>query len=149
MPTVTVACKVPNGLILRLFNMAEHDEPVMGGGTKTVKKAVQTGEQVTVAGPATPFGVAPRYPIIGGYAMTPNVDADFFTAWLKQNADHDVVKKKLIFASEKVDSVAAKANDHESVLSGLQPLVPDDDKRIPRSSNPSLSPVKTMDTKAA
>ncbi|TXH35298.1 MAG: hypothetical protein E6Q98_16025 [Rhodospirillaceae bacterium] len=145
--TVTVACKIPNGLILRVFDMVDHDVPVMGGGTKTTKKAVQRGGMVKVNGPATPFGQAPRSQIVGGYALTHNVPAEFFKDWLKQNAEHDAVKNGLIFGHEKFDAVHGRAEDGKKVVSGMHPLIPDKDPRIPRGPNPNVSAPSTADLK--
>lgn len=123
--TVSVACKMPSGLILRLFRMEDYSEPVMGGGTRTSQRAVQVDEPVRIHGVAVPFGRFPRTPIIGGYAITPNVDAEFFAEWLKQNAEHDVVKNNLIFTHDKPDFVEKRARDNEKRLSGLEPLNPE------------------------
>lgn len=138
MATVTVACKLPHGLMLRLFRMEEHDEPVMGGGTKTVKRAVAIGETLTILGVAAPFGKSPKAQIVGGYALTPGVDADFFKAWMDQNKDSAVVRNKLVMHHEKPDMVAKKAEELAAIRSGLEPLTPDSDPRIPRG-------VKTAD----
>lgn len=123
--TVTVACNLPNGLILRVFNMAERSEPVMGGGTKIAQYAVQAGEPVTVHGAAVPFGAPPRVTTAGGYALTPNVDAEFWAKWLEQNKDHDAVKNGLIFALPRQDSAAKEAENRSKVKSGLEPLDPE------------------------
>ena len=40
--------KHPAGIIMRLFNMEEFDEPVYGGGIKKKQRAVMTGEPVQV-----------------------------------------------------------------------------------------------------
>jgi hypothetical protein len=132
MPTVTVACKLPHGLVLRLFAMEDHDEPVMGGGTKTVKRAIAIGDPVTIHGVATPFGQVPKAPIVGGFALTAGVDAEFFAAWLKQNAKSAVVRNGLIFGHEKPETAQKKAAEMADLRSGLEPLVPDKDPRIPR-----------------
>jgi hypothetical protein len=139
----TVACKIPNGLVLRVFRQIEQHEPVMGGGTRPVKRAQMVGDPVKVHGPATPFGEAPKCLIVGGYAMTPNVDTEFFAKWLEQNADADAVKNNLIFASEKRGYVEGEAKTHEVALSGLEPISPGSDKRIPKG-NRSVSGIETM-----
>ena len=131
MALCSVACKIPNGLNLRVFQMVDHDEPVMGGGTKTVKRAQQIGEIVKVHGPATPFGQAPLCPISGGYAITRNIDADFFALWLSQNADHDAVKNNLIRHHEKYQNVHDEAKAFAKTKSGLEPIDPASDSRIP------------------
>lgn len=120
--TVSVACKMPNGLQLRNFEMTSRQEPVMGGGTREVKFAAHTGESVTVYGPATPFGQAPRCLIVGGYAITPGIDADFFAKWLKDNAESDIVKNRVVFAHEKNDVTTDKAKAQAEVKSGMEPV---------------------------
>ena len=144
MAFTTVACKLPNGLLLRVFDWAEHDEPVMGGGFRTVKRASPIGEPVKIHGPATRFGEAPKTAISGGYALTPNVDADFFARWLEQNADHhDAVKNHLIFASDKRQVAHDEAREKKDILSGLEPLIPGKDRRIPRANSANLSAIET------
>ena len=139
---VTVACKIPTGLILRNFEMVEHSEPVMGGGTKATKGARQIGGSVKIHGCSAPFGQLPAVPLAGGYALTPNIDKQFIDEWMKQNAESDIVKNKLIFTHDKAEFVHKRAQDNASLNSGLQPLVPDADARIPRS-------IKTGDKKVA
>lgn len=128
---VTVACKLPHGLVLRVFEFEETQEPVMGGGTRTAKRAVQRGPRVVINGNATDRGPNPRLKQVvdgtganPGYALTHNVDKDFFDAWLKQNADSDVVVNKLIFAASQPDRVADKAREMVAIKSGLEPVDP-------------------------
>lgn len=123
--TVSVACKLPNGLALRVFTMIPHSEPVMGGGVRETELAVQHGETVTLKGYAAPFGMAPEAPVAGGYAITTGVDADFWATWLAQNAEHPAVKNGLIFAAERIDSVQKQAKEQAEVRCGLEPLDPD------------------------
>jgi len=130
--TITVACKVPNGLKLQVHEMHDFDEPVMGGGTKTVPRATPIGEPVFIAGTAAPFGQMPKAEIVGGYALTRNVDADFFAKWMEQNKDSAVVRNHLIFAHTSAAKVRDQANDQADVRSGLEPIAPDTDPRIPR-----------------
>ena len=115
--TVTVACKLPTGLHLDL--MADADAE---GRRSAMPKA-----RVTIKGCALPVGVvlpedAPR--VLGGYALTPEVDEDFWNAWLKQNADYGPVKQNLIFALPKLGSAEAKAREQSAVVSGLEPINP-------------------------
>lgn len=128
--TVTVACKVPNGLILRLFDMVDVEEPVMGGGVRVVKRARPRDGQVTLNGPAVPYGE--RRPAgAGGYAYTFGVDAEFFEEWLKQNAETDVVRNELVKHAASRSRLDGVCRDLKDVRSGLEPITPDKDKRIP------------------
>lgn len=141
--TVTVACKHPAGLLLRLFDLEDGTEPVLGGGSRAIKVPVQKGETVRINGPAVPFGKQPGYYVFGGYALTPNIDADFMTRWMKDNADHPLVKNNLIFVRGSENVAKDQAKEQAGVLSGLEPLAvsmdpnaPSKDPRIPRAIRP-------------
>ncbi len=121
--TVNVACKLPNGLILHLDKLEEVTETVPGG-SRTVKRAVPLPERVTINGTAIKRGEMPAFVIKGGYAITQNVDGEFWDEWLKQNAESDLVKNKLIFAHGSAQHVAGQANELKDLKSGLQPLKP-------------------------
>lgn len=127
MPEVTVALKHPNGIILRLFEMVETQEPVMGGGFRTFKLARQKGPQVRINGNAHPQDKAPLQPLAGntGFALTYGIDKAFWDEWLAQNKDTDLVKNGLIFAHEKESNTTAQAKAHASLKSGLERMDPD------------------------
>lgn len=119
---VTVACKLPSGLRLRLYKMEEYSEPILGGGTRTAKRAVQVGAEVLLHGTATRHGQVPDFLIVGGYALTQNVDKDFFDEWLRLNGDLDAVRNNLVFAMATEGEARARATEQSKILSGLQPL---------------------------
>ena len=121
---VTVACKVPNGLLLRIFNMAPAREQTPTG-YRDIERAEQVGDTIKINGPAVKFGQIPEHTIIGGYALTPNVNKDFFEKWLHQNSDHPSVRAGLIFANAKPAMVTGQAKEQKALLSGLEPLNPD------------------------
>lgn len=127
--TVTVACKLPNGLHLQLATTEEVSEPVMGGGWKTVRRSRFVGMRHSVHGSAFRIDRAPAHAIIGGYGLTPNVPADFFAQWLEQNADLDAVRNNLVFALSKPEGAAARAREQRDVASGLEPISP---SKLPR-----------------
>jgi len=149
--TVTVACKLPNGLKLQLYRQEEGYEPVQGGGTRKIVRHVPVDEPVTVFGPATPVGQAPRTLIFGGYALTPNVSKEFMDEWLQQNQKLDAVKNGLIFVQKDTHAAQDQATEQKSVKSGLEPLHPDPKKepRTPKVPNANLSPIEREDTPAA
>jgi hypothetical protein len=148
--TLTVACKLPNGVVLHLDDMVDEVEPV---SFKTVKIARRRPETVTVHGCAVPVGTPlPAHQIHAGYALTPGVDADFWAEWLKQNKDTTMVKNNLIFAMPTREAIEAKTTEHKAQRSNLEPLDPTfkvgvngaiipNDPRYPRSMNPNLSAV--------
>lgn len=127
--TVCVACKKPGGILMRVFEFRDKDEPLMGGGYKTVKEAVQKGGAVFVHGPTVPFGKFPEVPVVGGYALTPNIDAEFAVEYMRQNAESDLVRNRIIYAVDKPETATRLAKEQESIRSGLEPLDPN---RLPR-----------------
>lgn len=118
--SVTVACKLPHGLILRLFKQIDIRVPVLGGGFQNEKRAQQIGESVTIKGNASPQGLSPEHKVVGGYGLTSGVDAEFFREWLKQNEDSDAVRNGLIFANEKAEHVTGQAKEQRALRSGLE-----------------------------
>ena len=130
--TVTIGCKLPHGLMLQAYEMVSVRRLLMGGGGyEEVSEARPKGNAVRIRGVAHPVDRAPRHQIIGGYALTHNVDADFWAAWLKANHDFDPVVKGLLFATEKPASAEAKAKEQRAIKSGFEPLNPDKDLRAP------------------
>lgn len=129
--TVTVALKLPHGLICRLHTMVDVEEPLPGGGTKTVKRAQPTGVTFKLNGYLRPArGDEPPPPAMpGAFALTHNIDKDTFEEWMRQNQDLDLVKNKLIFASEKADYVRREAHEHEGLKCGLEPI---DRSKLPK-----------------
>lgn len=123
--TVTVACKLPHGVELRVFRMETTNEPVMGGGSREVSKAQQVGESVIIAGVAHPQGGAPRATIAeGGYALTPGVPKDFWEKWLADNKGSDMVRNGMIFAAGAEGSVRAQSRERKDERSGAERLDP-------------------------
>jgi|SRR5579885_152800 len=143
--TLTVACKMPHGLELRLFDMVETTVPVVGGGMRKVKEARQRPETVTIKGYAAEFGKVPAAEVEGGFALTHGVDADFWDAWLAANADSDIVKKGLIFALPTVEGVRSESKNRRSLRNGLEPFAKDGDPRAPRRTSNVTAGAATAD----
>lgn len=146
---VTVACKLAMGIVMQLYEMRDTMENVSGGNSRVVKIAHPVGKAVTVRGNSTAFGI--QKPLIGGYALTPNVDKDFFDQWLRQNKDADYVKNGMVFAHGSRDHIEGMAEDRKDVKSGLEPLDMTmiqkgtrqiaKDARIPRTRNRNLTDI--------
>jgi hypothetical protein len=98
MPTVTVACKLPNGLQLEL----KGHPPVKLNGT------------------AVHYGTPPV--AVNGVALTHNVDADFWARWSKEYKNYTPVRLGLIFAGANDSDVIAQAAELRDVKTGLEPL---------------------------
>jgi hypothetical protein len=93
--TVTVACKLPNGLQIHV------------GETKlTLNGANQPGARF-------------------GFGLTTDVDADFFKTWVEHHATFPAVKNGSIFAfgseADAVDAARERMNDSR-VMTGQEPL---------------------------
>jgi hypothetical protein len=128
---VNVACKLPNGLLLRLFLMVPRSEATPTGSRNTIVSE-QIGPTVRLNGFARAWGVIPDYPIIGGYAITKNVPKEFFDTWLEQNKHAPFVKNKLVWAYEQLDKVEGQAKEWKDTKSGLEPLDPN---KLPPTGN--------------
>lgn len=130
--TVTIANKLPYTMTLRLHRATVQHENVMGGGTREVKVYEPTGEQITINGAGHPINAAPGKPIVGGYALTQGVSADFWRNWLAQNPDHDAVKNRLLFAMERQSHAEGVAQEQASIWTGLEPMTRGPDARLPQ-----------------
>jgi hypothetical protein len=153
--TVTVACKIPQGIILQLQRPAERMEDTRDG-PRPRTYWVKFGEIFFVRGPAYPVGTIPkgfRRPPIneGGYALTNGIPADFWEQWAEQNAKADFVvapdgaEHGMIFAYPDMEDAASAAREQEKLLSGLEPISTDEDDkgklidpRLPRPENAGL-----------
>lgn len=122
--TVTVACKLPHGLMLEVVDPAVFADVNPQNGVV----ARPPGKRVHVAGCARPIGVplpddAPQ--VVGGYALTQGVPAAFWEQWLAQNEEAPFVKQKLIFAHEKAGAAVGEAKEKREVRSGFEGMNPD------------------------
>lgn len=94
--TVTVGCKLPNGLILEV-----------------------DGKTVELSG-------ANSSVVVGGHGITRDVDAALWDAWLKEHSERDMVKNGFVFAHEKIASTNAEAEEKSDNKTKLEPMAPDD-----------------------
>lgn len=123
--TVTVACKVPNGLHL---DLCDTEGRVLKRVTVRGNAAQRLVERANDSGRmATSF--EPVSSVREGFGLTPNVDADFWESWLKQNANYAPVAAGLIFAHATPAYVASKATERAEVMSGMEPINPNGDRR--------------------
>lgn len=142
--TCTVACKMPNGLILKLCAKEVRQEPVMGGGTREVDFYVPIGDGVRIYGTEVPFGATPRVYNSGGYALTPGVDAEFMREWMDQYKLSDIVKSKMIFVQSTEERARDQGREMHETRSGLERIDPDN---LPREFRGRIE--KATEKKAA
>lgn len=138
---VIVACKLGVAYYdIQHSKIVEKFEQNMQGG-KTIKEANRVGAVVRLRGTAYPRGTPPQgFPtapiIVNGAALTMGVDRAWFEEWLDQHKLDPIVMNKMVFAHATLDGVTGEAKDLEAVLSGLDPINPKGDARIPKSSRP-------------
>ncbi len=120
--TVTVACKLPQGIVIRDFVERTENEPVPGGGTRQVKVFRPIGAHIRIKGPSVPGPFIRRVEIVGGYAISEGIPADVFQRWIDWNKDSAMVRNELIYGHENGNRVRAWAKDREDVRSGMEPL---------------------------
>lgn len=150
--TVTVMCKIPNGLRLRLQKKVKR--PVAGkDGLEMVEFSEFYGRAYYVRGPAYPIAPPAGYPkppvTEGGYAATTGIPADFWADWLEQNKHADYCRPPdgadcgFIYAEPDLESAIAVARENEKLLTGLQPMSIETDKNgrfvDPRAPRPLMS----------
>jgi len=122
--TVTVACKLPHGLILRVFRKVERQMPVMGGGFRTESVHEPLEQTYTVYGWSHPQNAAPHCTIVGGYAMTPGIPKEHWDLWMSQNKHSDMVKNQMIFAYDSMAKATGESKDRAGVKSNIERLDP-------------------------
>jgi hypothetical protein len=146
--TVTVACSLPTGHILQIYDIEESEQVLPNG--RTFKENIATVNlehgQWHLNGAALDYGAlaggnVPDYRVIKGsapgtgYGLTMGVPRDFWEAWLKQNATSPLVKNRLIFAASTEDAAVGEARDYKDLRSGLQGLDQKGDYRVPSGRN--------------
>jgi hypothetical protein len=128
--SVTVACKIPQGLKLQLQHKISRPMPAgRGGDNDYVMTDVNVfgGPAYHVFGPSMPAmgGIPDGYilppALEGGFAFTPGIPADFWEKWLEQNRLADYVLNRMIFALDPAGA-KAKATELKAEKSGLEPL---------------------------
>ena len=144
--TVVVACNLPNGLILQIYDV-EVEETVLPNG-RVIKENVSTlnlehGQYalngmvefstLSVAGREVPDyrvikGSAPGT----GYALTTGIPRDFWERWLHDNERNPIVLNRHVFAQGTEARAVANAREFKDFKSGFQGLSQQGDSRVPR-----------------
>lgn len=136
--TLTVGCRLPNGIILRTFELV--DTPEVGPTqTRHVKMARFTGREFKINGNSFAQNQAPKFGQIDnhGYALTHGVPADLWNEWKEQNKDADILKFGHIFAHGEEKSVRAEATEKKDVKTGLERLDP---RKLPKKIEKADTP---------
>lgn len=144
--TVTVACNLPQGHILQLYDIETVEQVLPNGrsikenyctlnlerGQWHIRGVVNRSALSAVgAGDILPDdyrvirGAAPDT----GYALTYGVPRDFWEEWLRRNADSPLVKGKHIFAASTENRAVGQAREFKEFKSNFQGLDPAGDYR--------------------
>lgn len=134
---VTVLCRLPSGVTLELHdldalkNRASSDAPIM--------QPPAPRASVTLNGAKHDPSYHPLDSRLLGRAGRTHVEADFWNAWLKQNAQSALVTRKLVFAETtpaKADSAVAELATEKTGLEGNDPnALPRDIAAMDKSEN--------------
>jgi hypothetical protein len=125
--TVVVGCKLPNGLIMELFEKRTINEVTMGG-SKSVDQYFATGERFTLNGPAHKPGESAGCMVRSGFAITRGIPKDFWDRWYSANKTLPAVVNGLIVAYDSLSKTADAANERKAQKTGQERIDP---KNIP------------------
>jgi len=116
--TVTVGCKLPNGMHLDLYIPTGAKQRSADGSEVPIYRT----ERVTVRGgySGSQPGVFSLPP--GTAGLTMRVPKDFWDAWAKANAGMPVVRNGLVFAANDKNSARSMVAERKSELTGLEAL---------------------------
>ena len=147
-----VGCKLGiRSIALQLSPLVDKEQ--MGSqGSRIVKEAQRTGPVVILRGTAYPRGTIPDgyeppAMIVDGAALNFGIDADWMDQWLEEHQRDPLVLNKLIFAREKEEDAKAIAREHKDVKSGLDPVNPKGDTRMPKSNRGEIDDVTRDDSR--
>lgn len=136
---VVVGCKLGVALYdIQLMRMDTKFEQNMQGG-REVSEATRVGNVVRLRGTAYPRGTPPEgFPppplIVEGAALNFGIDRHFMEKWIELNKLNPVVMNKMVFICPNIDAAQGFAKETAKLQSGLEPINPKGDARIPRST---------------
>lgn len=130
--TVTVACKLPSGLILRIFEEQVVWEPQRDGGSKKITQFlpipdmqfVIKGTWLASGGQAFHRQGIARELLPGGYALTSGCPKEIWDRWYEANKNGHLVRNGLIFAHKITSTAREKATELSATKTGMEPVDP-------------------------
>ena len=128
--TVTIGCKWPNGIVMRLYDILEEEINIQGRMVKEnhavlnpdYPEYVLNGFSIDLEKMAG--GIPPEHQIVGGYGLTHGIPRDFAEKWFEQNRQSSMVKNKLVFMASSEQNARSQARDQASLKSGIEPIDP-------------------------
>jgi hypothetical protein len=139
---VSVYCRWNPGIILRVGKMVKRTE-MTAHGFRDYDQWQMT-RQFRVHGPAHPWGGVAKAPVIGGYAITQGVPKDLWDEWYNSNKESEMVRNRIIFASEQESYGNGQAHEQRSAETGIEPLSQGKDRRTAalQTSMPSMTGIE-------
>lgn len=119
---VTVACKLPHGIIIRDHKAVNTKVNVLGGGQRNETVFRPVGHPIRIKGPQVPGPFLRLVEVVGGYAITEGVDGEVFARWLDANKDSLFVVNQMIYGHENGGQVRGWAKERAAVKSNMEPL---------------------------
>lgn len=117
--TVSVGCKMPNGVVLNLDHYEIIDK------ARGAVRRIDGGASVTLKGVAYKLGKEMPPFVVGGYAIT-QVPKDFWEAWLVSHKDSSLLNDGLIYAEPTEANARDRSAEQASVPQQFAPLTPKD-----------------------
>jgi hypothetical protein len=139
---VVVVCKMPRGVYLQHTQFIDQDVRVSGGGVEKRKIPMRVGPQVRLKPAVLPFGMMPNYPIICGFSLTRDIDAEFWRTYAEQNSQLELITSGLMKAFDTEADATAYCNEFEKLRHGLEPLAQEKDPRVEPENNPNLTNIE-------
>lgn len=151
---VVVACKIGVAYIDLQLSKPNKVWENTQTGPREITIYQKFGNIVRIRGTAYPRGTPPEgFPekpvIVAGAALTFGVDKEFWDEWVKQNHLNPIVMNGMVFAHVNIDHVKGIAQETAERKSGLDPVNPKGDKRMPKSTRSDVSNIETEETRAA
>ena len=141
--TVTVASKLPHGLIIRLHRMEDFPVRKPDGSTVMEKRAVEIDNtRVEIKGANSLLQEQPKMPMGVPFVLTHGVPKDIWDAWMFEFRDSDMVRNGLIFAASTTARADDQAKEQKGIRTGFEAIDPaHPEKHQPR--------IKRYDARAA
>ncbi len=118
MASISVGCKLPQGLVMELGYDLVAGGVTRGPNYKRVVLAGANQHSIVVGTLRTPSPANLRP------GITNNVDESFYDAWVAAHADSNIVKNKLIFKAKNAGEATAQAVDVTKQKTGMEPIDP-------------------------
>lgn len=123
--TVTVICKIPQGIVIQMYEFRERESVIQGGTQKEKKAYPLEGKSFKINGPAHGQMEGPRCRIASGFALTEDVPADIWEGWYEQSGKHlAACQNGLLLAFSNTGKALGAAKEHKGEKSGLERLNP-------------------------